>query len=144
MIWSSVLGWFSCIWAFPRSIQDPFKSWKSPISHPRGKEMWNVAFLAVIWTLWKERKARCFEGVEKRCEFMCEKIKLCAQVGCRLIPYSKTSQLIKSCELERNCWVKCGAIALYFSFALSLVVLILGGFWFAWFLVVLWVITLSI
>eukprot|EP00268_Persea_americana_P028665 TRINITY_DN277_c2_g1_i3.p2 TRINITY_DN277_c2_g1~~TRINITY_DN277_c2_g1_i3.p2 ORF type:complete len:121 (-),score=18.84 TRINITY_DN277_c2_g1_i3:193-555(-) len=75
MIWNSVLGWFSCSWAFPMSIQDLFKSWKSSISHPRGKEMWNVAFLAVIWTLWKERSARCFEGVEKRCEFLCEKIK---------------------------------------------------------------------
>ena len=129
MIWNSVLGWFSYSWAFPRPIQDLIKSWKSPISHPRGKEMWNVAFLAVIWTLWKERSARCFEGVEKRCEFLWEKIKFSVASWVSINPIFQDSSVD---QIMRN-WketdgLSVGLLRLYFSFALLLQCLFWGCF----------------
>ena len=48
---------------FSQKPPDFFEAWKSPIGMPGGKEMWTLAFLAVIWSIWKERNARCFEGV---------------------------------------------------------------------------------
>ena len=45
-------------------------AWKSPM-----KEMWKLTFLAVIWHIWKERNARCFEGAGTNENSICGKIK---------------------------------------------------------------------
>lgn len=59
---------------FSHKPLDFFEAWKSPIGMPRGKEMWRVAFLAVIWSIWKEWNARCFEGVAVNSESLIGKI----------------------------------------------------------------------
>lgn len=74
-IWNSVFAWFGCCWVLPVAFTDQFKVWKSPIGTPRGKEMWKIAFPIVIWCIWRERNARCFEGVAANGESMIEKIK---------------------------------------------------------------------
>lgn len=33
-----------------------------PSGSPRGRDMWNSSFVALMWIVWKERNARCFEG----------------------------------------------------------------------------------
>ena len=43
---------------------------------PRGREMWKLQFLAVIWTVWKERNAMCFEGIVSDVNSVSDKIKL--------------------------------------------------------------------
>ena len=40
-----------------------FLAWKPPIGLPGGNEHRRLTFLAVIWTIWKERNSRCFEAV---------------------------------------------------------------------------------
>ena len=62
-IWISVIGWFDCCWVFPNSLPVLFQAWKASIGAPRGKELWRLYFLAIIWTIWKERNSTCFEGV---------------------------------------------------------------------------------
>ena len=43
---------------------------------PRGREMWKLSFLAVIWTVWKERNAKCFEGIVSSVNLVSDKIML--------------------------------------------------------------------
>ena len=65
-VWRSVIGWFDCCWVFPNSLPELFQAWKALIRAPRGKELWRLSFIAVIWTIWKKRNSRCFEGVGNR------------------------------------------------------------------------------
>ena len=74
-IWNSVVSCFGCSWIFPKHVQDLFVAWKSPIKSQKGKEMWKLSFLVVIWHIWKERNARCFEGVVMNGDSICGKIK---------------------------------------------------------------------
>ena len=62
-LWMSVVGWFDCSWALPNSLTELFQAWKNPLGGSRGKVMWRLSFLAMIWTIWKERNSRCFEGL---------------------------------------------------------------------------------
>ena len=74
-IWNNIISWFGCSWVFPKNIQDLFMAWKSPQRSHQGKEMWNLSFLAVIWHIWRERNARCFEGAATNGEPIGGKIK---------------------------------------------------------------------
>ena len=75
-IWNTVINWFGCSWVFPKHVQVLFMAWKSPIGSQKGKEMWKLTFLAVIWHIWKERNARCFEGASTNGDSICGKIKI--------------------------------------------------------------------
>lgn len=56
------VSWFSFWWVLPRSILDLYKAWWVPLKSIRGKVMWRASFVAVMWIIWKERNARCFEN----------------------------------------------------------------------------------
>ena len=74
-IQNTVISWFGCSWVLPKQIEDLFMAWKSPIRSNKGKGMWKITFLAVIWHTWKERNARCFKGTAMNRESICGKIK---------------------------------------------------------------------
>ena len=54
---------FSCSWVLLQSLPKLFQQWFCPISRFKGKTIWRLSFLAFIWTIWKERNIRCFEGI---------------------------------------------------------------------------------
>ena len=74
--WSVVLGWFGFSWVLPNSLSDPFEAWICPSMAPRGKEMWKLSFLAVIWIIWKKRNTRHFKGIASCVNSITDKIKL--------------------------------------------------------------------
>ena len=88
-IWSSVVGWFDCCWVFPKSLSELFQAWKAPIGISRGKELWRLTFLAVLWTICKERNSRCFEGVETSDSNLVEKTKFLVAFGVSISPSFK-------------------------------------------------------
>eukprot|EP00268_Persea_americana_P002377 TRINITY_DN10717_c0_g1_i6.p1 TRINITY_DN10717_c0_g1~~TRINITY_DN10717_c0_g1_i6.p1 ORF type:complete len:137 (+),score=23.15 TRINITY_DN10717_c0_g1_i6:233-643(+) len=49
-IWMSIIGDFGFCWVLPLSLLELFEAWKAPVGNPRGKMMWRLSFLAVIWT----------------------------------------------------------------------------------------------
>ena len=74
--WSVVLGWFGCSWVLPNSLSDLFEAWICLSMAPRGKEMWRLSFLGMVWIILKERNARCFKGIASCVNSITEKIKL--------------------------------------------------------------------
>ena len=80
-IWNTVICWFGCSWVFPKNVQDLFMAWKSPLGPHKGKEMWKLSFLVVIWHIWKERNTRCFEGVATNGDSIYGEIKFSVSTG---------------------------------------------------------------
>lgn len=74
-IWMTMVGWFECSGVLPNSLIELFQAWKAPLGYPRGKEMWRLTFLVVIWTTWKERNSRCFERISSKESSLVEKTK---------------------------------------------------------------------
>ena len=58
-----------------KTLLELFQEWKHPIGVPRGMELWRLSFLAVLWTIWKERNSMCFEGVASSVNCLVEKTK---------------------------------------------------------------------
>ena len=75
VLWSSAVGSFDCCWVFPKSLQELLQAWKAPVGAPRGKELWKLSFLAVLWAIWKERNSRYLEGVGTSVSHLVEKAK---------------------------------------------------------------------
>ena len=75
-VWTTVLDSFGCRWVLPNSLLALFEAWINPPVAPRGKEMWNWSFVAVIWTVWKERNSRCFEGIASSANSVSDKTNL--------------------------------------------------------------------
>lgn len=57
-VWSHIIEWFDCSWAFPKSFLEAFEPWYVMLFSVRGRPMWRVTFLAALWTIWKERNSR--------------------------------------------------------------------------------------
>ena len=85
-IWSVVLGWFRCSWVLPRSLSDLFEAWIFQYMAPRGREMWKLSFLAVIWFIWKERNDRCFKRIASCVDSITCKIQLFVALWVSVIP----------------------------------------------------------
>lgn len=74
---------------FPQNIQAHFEAWRAPINFPRGKAMWRASFLALVWIVWKERNARCFEGRSSKEQVLEEKLKFTVASWMKVLPLFK-------------------------------------------------------
>ena len=61
-IWRSIFSWFKFCGPLPNSTPSLFGFWRLGVGSKRGQVMWKLSFSAAIWSLWKERNLRCFEG----------------------------------------------------------------------------------
>ena len=75
--WSSTLKEFNFSWVLPQSLSELFHQCYCPISSTKGKATWRLSFLACIWTIWKERNKRCFEGIDSSQEDLILNMKFC-------------------------------------------------------------------
>lgn len=63
------------------------RTWWWPTRNPRGKDMWRAAFLAMIWTIRKERNGRCFNGIIADADSMAEFLKYTLASWMQSIPH---------------------------------------------------------
>lgn len=64
-----------------------FEVWRLGVGPKRRRTMWKLAFLAAIWTIWKESNARCFEGKSSDDLVLREKVKLLVAHWVTPLPY---------------------------------------------------------
>ena len=63
-LWSMVWSLFGVIWVMPQSVVDLFASWPGLFGEQRNIDLWWAVPHCVLWSLWRERNSRCFEGTE--------------------------------------------------------------------------------
>lgn len=74
-LWNSILPWFDCSWVSHNSMGAFYHTWLLGVGSAKGRVMWKASFLVLIWTIWKERNSRCFEGVSSPKETLAYRVK---------------------------------------------------------------------
>lgn len=75
-IWKTILNWFDYNWVLLRRISALFEAWNLQIGVAKGRIMWRLSFLAIVWAIWKEKNSRCFEGRSSTMGDVVEKARL--------------------------------------------------------------------
>jgi hypothetical protein len=59
-LWDAFFAQFGLCWVMPCSVKDLFASWWSS-GCSRSAVVWKMVPLCIMWCIWRERNARCFE-----------------------------------------------------------------------------------
>lgn len=57
---------FGVVWVMPGSVKDLFDHWNYGFRSYRGKVIWKLMLVAVLWNIWLERNNRIFQGQCRR------------------------------------------------------------------------------
>jgi hypothetical protein len=63
-LWNVLFNLFGVNWVMNGRVIDLMACWKSQRGNKMVMEVWRMAHLCLMWTIWKERNARCFEDTE--------------------------------------------------------------------------------
>jgi DNA segregation ATPase FtsK/SpoIIIE-like protein len=63
-LWSFVFRAFNIYWVLPRRVMDLLFGWRNCLGRHQSN-IWNLAPLCLMWTVWRERNSRTFEDVKK-------------------------------------------------------------------------------
>ena len=61
-IWSFVFQLFGVEWVMPRGVLDLLAGWRNWFGK-HSSDVWNLAPLCVMWSVWRERNNHTFENV---------------------------------------------------------------------------------
>lgn len=100
LLWKLVAKWFGCSRVFMKERCNLFEAWKMAVCSSRGRMMWKVSFLAVIWVIWQEIKKRCFEGSSPPVETLVDRVEFHFTLRVFVLP------LFKEIPLSIRSWVK--------------------------------------
>ena len=64
-LWSLVFCLFGIHWVMPHKIIELFESWQGKFGRHRNIGFWRLMPHCLMWCIWSERNARCFEGSER-------------------------------------------------------------------------------
>jgi hypothetical protein len=59
-LWNVIFSRFGVCWVMPGSVRELFASWWSG-DRSRSAVVWKMVPLCLMWCIWRERNARCFE-----------------------------------------------------------------------------------
>ena len=63
-LWSLVFCLFGLHWVMPLKVIDVFESWQAKFGRHCNIDLWRLVLHYLMWCIWRERNARCFEGCE--------------------------------------------------------------------------------
>jgi hypothetical protein len=64
-LWSAIFSLFGVTWVMPETVLDMLVCWRGQMGNRYVLPVWRIAPLCVMWIVWRERNARCFEDSEK-------------------------------------------------------------------------------
>lgn len=67
-------------------MKDFYQAWSIGVGSARGKIMWKSSFMAVKFTLWKERNSRCFNRVSSSKEAIAFKVEFLVASWVSVLP----------------------------------------------------------
>lgn len=89
VIWTSIFSGFHFSAPLHQSVPALFEFWGLGVGSKRGRSMWKLSFLAAIWSIWKERNRRCFEGKVANVNMVVEAVKRSVALWVSLLPQFK-------------------------------------------------------
>jgi hypothetical protein len=63
-LWRTILQLFGVEWVMPGSVKDMLGSWRGQKGNRTSIQIWRMAPSCLMWCVWRERNARCFEDCE--------------------------------------------------------------------------------
>jgi hypothetical protein len=63
-LWNVIFTLFDVKWVMNGRVLDLMACWKGQRGNKMVMKVWRMAPLCLMWTIWKERNARCFEDKE--------------------------------------------------------------------------------
>jgi hypothetical protein len=63
-LWSVLFTLFGVKWAMNGRVIDLMACWKGQRGNKMVMEVWRMAPLCLMWTIWREKNSRCFEDTE--------------------------------------------------------------------------------
>jgi hypothetical protein len=67
LLWYAIFSCFGLYWVMPNRVADLFAYWWMGGSS-QSATVWKMVPLCLLWCLWRERNARCFEDLERSLE----------------------------------------------------------------------------
>ena len=64
-LWFLVFCLFGIHWVMPHKVIEVFESWQGTFGRHRNIGLWRLVPHCLVWCIWSERNARCFEGCER-------------------------------------------------------------------------------
>jgi hypothetical protein len=61
-LWSAFFTLFDVTWVMPEMMIDLLACWRGQVGTRSVLAMWIIAPLYLMWTIWRERNARCFDS----------------------------------------------------------------------------------
>ena len=61
-MWSLVFCLFGLHWVMPLKVIELFESWQGKFGRHRNIDFWRLVLHCLMWCIWRERNAHCFEG----------------------------------------------------------------------------------
>jgi hypothetical protein len=63
-LWDMVFSLFGVCWVMPKGVEDLLACWAGRCGKGEAASLWKIIPHCLIWTIWCERNARTFTGVE--------------------------------------------------------------------------------
>ncbi|XP_077252938.1 uncharacterized protein LOC143892304 [Tasmannia lanceolata] len=105
-VWGRILERFGMNWVFPSSIKELFEGWPCNPWGKKGKTLWWLSLLALLWVLWIERNNRVFEGKAKSSYFLFIKVIALSISWARALPLF---QFVSAFDLWEGWGVVCNS-----------------------------------
>lgn len=62
-LWNLLNSIFGTSWVMPRSLKEVFVIWNGFKVRKSTRDIWKMIPRWILWSIWKERNQRCFEGI---------------------------------------------------------------------------------